>query len=906
MNESWDWPGARWWRVDLHAHSPKSYDFTRASGPAGPDWKQWLSAARDAGIHAIAVTDHNTAEGLHHLQTAVPTVVNTPVILPGVELTASDGSHLLLIMDPECNNQHVEEQLSKLGITVDKRGKRESRSVNSVEQILNACGDDVLVVGAHVNSQAGLLEHDGQQRIGELRHPRLAAVEIDPCKPVDERWLNGGMPEIGRKIPKVWASDGHKLCDLGRRFTWVKMTRPNLEGLRLALLDGADSLKPARRTNTDDPNAHANLAIESITVQDGQFIGKPSQVEVRFNPWLNAIIGGRGTGKSTLIDFCRKTLRREGDLDGSNDAEEGSLRILFDRRMRVPASRSEEGLLTDNTRINVVYRKDDERFILSWSQDGRAQPITRMEGTLPIPEDGDIRERFPVRIYSQKQLFALAQDPNALLSVIDDSQDVRGSELDRQLSQMESRFLSVRAAARAAAEQAAELPARNAALRDFTRKLDMLQQGGHAQVLNDYRTRRQQNDNWEVILEASEQALRTAQQSTGDLSVADLDLVVTDTNDPATTSLIRAHGAIGKIVHDLQTNLRQSVEEARKAIESVRSGADAVRWQEAVAASTARFHAESSQLAEAGVSDPSEYGDLLEHVARIQREIEELERDRERSKNLDRQADEILSKYRELRRELSSRRMKFAEQNTSANLRVKIDAYVNHGSLAGDLSEILGIHSFEGDRQEVARRIQPEQNDSWDWDRLDNVIGDMRRFTSGKLDTWETQDGRFKAALKRVPPERIDRLALYRPEDDVNFSFRDDEHGPWKSIDQGSPGQQTAALLAFVLSYGHEPIILDQPEDDLDNSLIYELLVSQLRHTKLTRQVIVVTHNPNIVVHGDAEYVISLNTTNGQTSIATNGGLQERSVRDEICRVMEGGKIAFETRYRRIMPLQGV
>ena len=100
MNESWDWPGARWWRVDLHAHSRESYDFTRASGTADPDWEQWLSAARDAGIHAIAVTDHNTAEGLHHLQTAVPTVVNTPVILPGVELTASDGSHLLLIMDP--------------------------------------------------------------------------------------------------------------------------------------------------------------------------------------------------------------------------------------------------------------------------------------------------------------------------------------------------------------------------------------------------------------------------------------------------------------------------------------------------------------------------------------------------------------------------------------------------------------------------------------------------------------------------------------------------------------------------------------------------------------------------------------------------------------------------------------
>ena len=70
------------------------------------------------------------------------------------------------------------------------------------------------------------------------------------------------------------------------------------------------------------------------------------------------------------------------------------------------------------------------------------------------------------------------------------------------------------------------------------------------------------------------------------------------------------------------------------------------------------------------------------------------------------------------------------------------------------------------------------------------------------------------------------------------------------------------------------------------------------------RQVIVVTHNPNIVVHGDAEFVLSLEAGNGQTRIRCDGGLQEQKVRDEICRVMEGGSEAFETRYRRIMPAE--
>ena len=101
---------------------------------------------------------------------------------------------------------------------------------------------------------------------------------------------------------------------------------------------------------------------------------------------------------------------------------------------------------------------------------------------------------------------------------------------------------------------------------------------------------------------------------------------------------------------------------------------------------------------------------------------------------------------------------------------------------------------------------------------------------------------------------------------------------------------------------GDEPIILDQPEDDSDNPLIYELLVGRLRETKTKRQVIVVTHNPNIVVHGDAEFVLSLTIARGQSQIACQGGLQERGVRGEICRVMEGGREAFESRYQRIIP----
>ena len=87
-------------------------------------------------------------------------------------------------------------------------------------------------------------------------------------------------------------------------------------------------------------------------------------------------------------------------------------------------------------------------------------------------------------------------------------------------------------------------------------------------------------------------------------------------------------------------------------------------------------------------------------------------------------------------------------------------------------------------------------------------------------------------------------------------------------------------MLAFILSYGNEPLLLDQPEDDLDNELIYELIVQQLRETKSRRQVIVVTHNANIVVNGDAEMVFPLKVAGGETIVTQPASIQDESKSD--------------------------
>ena len=120
-----------------------------------------------------------------------------------------------------------------------------------------------------------------------------------------------------------------------------------------------------------------------------------------------------------------------------------------------------------------------------------------------------------------------------------------------------------------------------------------------------------------------------------------------------------------------------------------------------------------------------------------------------------------------------------------------------------------------------------------------------------------------------------------------------------------SAGQKATAMLAFLLSYGTNPILIDQPEDDIDNRLITQLLVQQLRENKNRRQVIVMTHNPNVVVNGGAESVAVMNFADGKVACGCQGPIDRSDIKKDICDIMEGGREAFRKRYNRELGNEG-
>jgi len=126
------------------------------------------------------------------------------------------------------------------------------------------------------------------------------------------------------------------------------------------------------------------------------------------------------------------------------------------------------------------------------------------------------------------------------------------------------------------------------------------------------------------------------------------------------------------------------------------------------------------------------------------------------------------------------------------------------------------------------------------------------------------------------------------------------DQGISKPLDRLSLGQRCVAILDLVLlTESIVPVVIDQPEDDLDNSYVFTELVQTLRKAKEHRQLILVTHNPNLLFGGDADQVFVMRSDGVRAWIEHSGAVDDTVVRQHLLRILEGGRQAFELRRTR-------
>jgi hypothetical protein len=291
----------------------------------------------------------------------------------------------------------------------------------------------------------------------------------------------------------------------------------------------------------------------------------------------------------------------------------------------------------------------------------------------------------------------------------------------------------------------------------------------------------------------------------------------------------------------------------------------------------------------------------------LRRQIEELRPLRERQQQAQRREKEHVERRRKLLAEWEDfkaeefRRLARAAKKVSKRLQGRVQVEV---TAAGDREPL-----FEVLRKDIGGRLS---------EAIDTLRGvadfSLTRFVEAAregADALSREFGITPAQAKVIAganPEvllRIEELEL-PPTTAIRLNTAPQGEPPvWQTLEELSTGQKATAVLLLLLLESDAPLVVDQPEDDLDNRFITEGIVPRMREEKQRRQFVFSTHNANIPVLGDAELIIGLTASGeadgGHARIAAEhvGSIDDRPVRELVEEILEGGKDAFERRRRK-------
>ena len=945
-SNDWRHPGARWWKFDFHAHTPASDDYGK--GPDQPSLKQltekeWLLSFMSAEVDCVAVTDHNTGKWIDKLKSELKKLeqedhpeLRSLHIFPGVELSVNGGFHLLAILDTDKGTSDIDSLIGAVdyqGEKGDSDGVTRKSAIEVVEIVLERGGVPIL---AHADDAKGLLRRKNATSMRTALDPLTVSQVLDSAGmlAMEVAVAEFEKPQIylqrGLSWAEVLGSDSHHpVGDAvenfpGSHYTWVKMANPSLDGLRLALLDGGGfSIRRSDESTSFDPFALPDNYIQSIEIAEARYMGRgPSPARLDFSPWLNALVGGRGTGKSTVVHALRLAARREWDFrelpvrTGSGET--------FERFARVPSDQTRDGGLTDDTMISWTLMRDGVRHRINWRQNGTGVTVEDENGFgdwEPSSAQTVTPDRFPLQLFSQGQIAELAgDDPTALLREIDRAAGV--GALHQKLNEAVAAYSASRARIRELESRLHGLEeATIVELEDVERKLTRFEKSGHTTVLTAYRHRQRQRREVDRQFEAIEAAAKLIEAVGNDLELDDLP-------DGLFDQSIEEEGQVVNLINSLRTAVDMVANEVRGLAGRLRGVAANRRevlknstWEASAERAATAYQILVRDLEREDVTDPNAYGLLVQTRQRLDSQLQVQRSEKEERDRLLKESRARLQEVRAARRAVTGGRSEFLSNALAKNnfVRLEIRPYGDDQRIIErSLREVLGVLDsrfaddiLTGSEDENPRGVIADLID----DDLPDQVNALASEIENRLETLKVRfqtacggqggfGGHFSNFLRREfnrAPGFLDNLLTWFPEDGLSVSYsRSGDGKDFSPISQASAGQRSAAMLAFLLAHGDEPLVLDQPEDDLDNHLIYDLVVRQIQENKTRRQIIVVTHNPNIVVNGDAEMLHALAFERGQCVIRRSGSLQEEAMREEICRVMEGGREAFRRRYRRL------
>lgn len=901
--------GAKWWKFDFHNHTPASDDFGKGNAihkAISPE--NWLLMYMTAGIDCVAITDHNSGEWIDKLKGALaemersdtkPTGYRKLHLFPGVEITASGNIHILGLFDILADTKKIQALLGAVGFPSDKFGTSDAVTDKSVELVINEIHKaGGIAIPAHVDEASGLFVNQSGNTLKQtLAVEGLLAIEL-----IDKAYIKPDIYTQSKlQLAEVIGTDSHIAAQVGAKYTWVKMGEPSLDALKLALHDREDGVI-RKDEYRGDPNLITNrFFIKSLSVTSGFKAGNGIPLKSEFSPWLTSVIGGRGSGKSTIINYLRIALARIDEMPNEVQSE-------FDKFNQVGKTNG-TGMLRKETTIEVEIFKDGKLYLIKWSNSTHTlqefdQSTKNWSASNTI---SNIKELFPIQIFNQKELYALTGNPSKLIELIDSQFDKPGwSEVRESLV---SEWISKRAQRRQLKNAILEESNIKAQLNAVKSKIALFESSEYRDTLNNFNKLTATNNffaNTSLTVSGFATQVQQLEQSVPKIEIPEniSDAVVNDS-----LSFIQE---INSALEGAKVKLAEALSIITPYKDNLREQLNTLSWFNQFKDAKQAYEGIAESIRELGNEN---YETLIQRRAALTEKLSLIDSQKVELAVLNTTLDElynsIIDKEKELRAKRNEviSRWKDSEDTDNPFLIIELQPMADAENANSTLrvflrksgvefsNDIYAINEDNGESRGLIARIINE-DEATRWEKRKTEIEEFISATEADKKNLDMRLARHLDQLKQNTPEDIDRLLVWVPEDKLVLKFR--KQGREEDIQTGSAGERTAGMLGLLLALNDTPLIIDQPEDDLDTKLISSFVVEGFKKLKKKRQLIIVTHNPNIAVNANSDNIVYMNYASGQVVKAANNALQDKEIRNAVCEVMEGGKDALNKRYYRI------
>ena len=644
--------------------------------------------------------------------------------------------------------------------------------------------------------------------------------------------------------------------------------------------------------------ARAEVAGSAILVETG----------VEFSAEFNAVIGGRGTGKSSFLEYIAFGLGRS-----CHDVEREH--YSGNRRMRELIA---DTVVSKGASVSLEITQDQARFTIVRGPETAYQPqIGYPDGATQAVTVKELRGLFPAVVYGQRELSEIGRQTGdrAQLSDLLQFIDADHKHEDERLGlRVESAQGAVRSGVRALVRtwrlqaQLRELKTNQEARRQRLAALqgtlpDLLPEDqaviDHFELAEDFETRRLQTSR------SADELVDALVSISGDVQAEDELESAVGAVGAEGAEVARRHAEFRKTFRTGVTSLEAELIARRAPL------ADAEQvWAETLQASRAA-HRRVLEKLKAHKSVTRQMTALREEISTGAGEIGDVDADLRRPGDTAEELQAAIGELRQANAERNARTEEWAAQieDLSAG---KVKATVVAERDVSEIREAIDTLSAKTGSQEATRvreldgtlsnapvadvldRLRLECLSLLYWRHLGAAIGEEEPECGELMRILGRTDNIRRNLRERLDAAQVEAIATAVAGPEVTLSYSD--VGRYIPFEKASEGQRAAALLFILLEQSGGPLIVDQPEGDLDNRVIAEL-TEKLHGAKANRQLIFASHNANIVVNGAAELVCQLDlTSGGKRGFVLAGAIDKPAVCQVIATTMEGGERAFRDR----------